>query len=119
LELMNDFKRVRFLSQALATLAFIAIGVGVWFAVVAGGGTKPKAQAAATTTPALTHEAYALLYTDSVVHKTRISVLNKWPKPPYQTYHAGQQRCFEWWDKPVALYNLCFVKGLLSDKAIE
>ena len=54
-----------------------------------------------------TAEAYA---TATVLH-TKISVLDKWPKP-YQIYHdAYFHRCYEWWDKPLFLYNLCFDRG--------
>jgi hypothetical protein len=69
----------------------------------------------------LSHAAYAKLYHSAVLGHTTSAVLKEWPSPPYQRYHSGSGLvCFEWWDKPVALYNLCFnSKGVLEDKAIE
>jgi hypothetical protein len=85
----------------------VAAGLAVWLT----GGAKSS--------PAPSHRAFAALYHRAVIRKTRIGVLEEWP-PPYQTFHDQyQHRCFQWWDKPVALYVLCFKNGLLIDKAIE
>ena len=70
--------------------------------------------------PAATHRAYAELFANATVLQTRISVLAKWPKP-YQVYHdAYFHRCYEWWDKPLFLYNLCFDRttGVLVNKEL-
>ena len=70
--------------------------------------------------PAATHRAYAELFANANVLQTRISVLDKWPKP-YQIYHdAYFHKCYEWWDKPLFLYNLCFDRnnGLLVNKEL-
>jgi|SRR5580658_9389970 hypothetical protein len=121
MQVLNDIRRFPFLSQLVAVIVCVAIGLAVWFAVTANGGKTPRAGAVTTSSslPRLSHRAYALLYADALVHKTRISVLAKWPRPPYQHYRAGDQNCYEWYDRPVALYNLCFVNGLLTDKEIE
>jgi hypothetical protein len=70
--------------------------------------------------PAATHRAYAELFASATILQTRISVLDRWPKP-YQIYHdAYFHKCYEWWDKPLFLYNLCFDKtnGLLVNKEL-
>ena len=102
----------------------VAVAGGIYWA--AGGNAGKKTAATTTSAPAasthpatLSHRQYALLYLQAVLHKTRISVLKEWPSPPYQHYSSGNQTCYEWWDKPVALYNLCFHNGVLSLKAIE
>lgn len=116
------------------SLRFFLAGAIV-FVVVAGGAVggivwatsdgknsriTTTSSASATHPASLSHRQYALLYTDAVIHKTRISVLVHWPTPPYQHYTVGgNQNCYEWWDKPIALYNLCFRNGVLSTKAIE
>jgi hypothetical protein len=91
----------------------IAVAGGILWAATSG-------VAATSSRPTkLTHRQYALLYVHAILHKTRISVLKQWPSPPYQHYTSGNQTCYEWWDKPIALYNLCFHNGVLSLKAIE
>ena len=108
---------------------FVAIGAFVVVLAVAEGIRRP-AETAATTgprrprrqarrNPQLSHRPFALLYLGAIVHKSRVSILKKWPSPPYQQFTSGPQTCYEWWDKPVALYNLCFQNGLLTTKAIE
>jgi hypothetical protein len=116
-------------SGIAVVVVIAAAALGIWWAISGGGGNATSTTTpTATTAPApaggghptgLSHRQYALLYLQAVVHKTRISVLGHWPSPPYQHYSSGNQTCYEWWDKPVALYNLCFVKGVLSLKAIE
>jgi hypothetical protein len=68
--------------------------------------------------PSPTHFAYRQLFDAAVVGQTKISVLSQWPKP-YQTYTATPDQCFEWYDQHVALYNLCFLNGVLHAKDLE
>jgi hypothetical protein len=91
-------------------LAVIALLVGLIIALSPGNKKAPP-----------THAAYARLFQQAVVRKTRISVLDQWPKPPYQTFRGeGQDQCFEWLDQRVALYDLCFEKnGILVRKDIH
>ena len=70
-------------------------------------------------TPPLSHVAYARLWVRTTIGSPRAEVLSDWPKHPYQSYLDGfQNQCFEWWDKPLNLYNLCFRKGILITKSI-
>jgi hypothetical protein len=93
---------------AVAIVA-LAVGLGVWLSTQS---TKP---------PPLTDVAYARLFNRAVVHRTRIDVLDQWPKPPYQTFHDNfRDQCFEWLDSPAkAVYTLCFKNGLLAIKSTE
>ena len=93
--------------------AAVVVGLAIGLPLGLGGGkTAPKVTG-------LSHTAYAQLYQAAVLRQTTISVLGRWPKPAYQSYRDGRgDQCFEWYDKPVALYNLCFRHGLLVDKAI-
>jgi hypothetical protein len=89
--------------------AVVLVGVVVALVVGLGGGSSK---------PALTHVAFARLWTRTVIGTPRNTVLSSWPKP-YQTYPDGfRNQCFEWWDKPLSLYNLCFHKGVLVTKSI-
>jgi hypothetical protein len=115
----------RFLAVGLAVFV-VVVGAVIGGIVLATSGGGKRAPATATTTAAarthpahLSHRELALLYTGAVLYKTRISVLAQWPTPPYQHYISGKQDCYEWWDKPIALYNLCFRNGVLTTKAIE
>jgi hypothetical protein len=92
---------------AVAIVA-LAVGLGVWFST-------------RSTQPTLTSAAYAQLYSRAVVHKTRIRVLDQWPKPPYQSFHDNfDDQCFQWLDSPAkALYTLCFKRGLLAIKSTD
>jgi hypothetical protein len=105
----------------LALVAIVGAALGAWYATRGSGGSGSGVTAVSTqaVTPVLSHRQYALLYLGAILKKTKISVLNQWPKPPYQHYHAGSEDCYEWWDRPIALYNLCFENGILTDKAIE
>jgi hypothetical protein len=105
----------------LALMVIVGAGLGAWYGTRGSGGNSSGVTAASSqaSLPVLSHRQYALLYLGAVLKKTKIGVLNQWPKPPYQHYHSGNEDCYEWWDKPVALYNLCFVNGILTDKAIE
>jgi hypothetical protein len=92
------------IGAAVVVIVALAVGLTLWL-------TSDDEQ-----TP-LSHEAYAQLYDRAVLQQTRIAVIDDWPKPPYQDFHDNaQNRCFEWWDKPVALYTLCFKNGLLASK---
>jgi len=113
---------------AFVVVAAAAVALIVWAtrgsngptATPAGAATAGAATSASSQHPAkLSHRQYALLYLHAVLHKTRIDVLKEWPSPPYQHYSSGTQTCYEWWDKPIALYNLCFRNGVLTLKAIE
>jgi hypothetical protein len=105
----------------LALFVIVGAGLGAWYGTRGSGanGSSVTAVRMQATMPLLSHRQYALLYLNAVISKTRISVLNNWPKPPYQHYRSGHEDCYEWWDKPIALYNLCFENGILTDKAIE
>jgi hypothetical protein len=114
----------RLLLVALVAVVVLAgAGVGAWYATRGNDGhtaaSSPPGIATQTGGPTLSHRAFALLYLSATVEKTRIGVLKQWPNPPYQHYTAGKQECYEWWDKPIALYNLCFENGVLTTKAIE
>jgi hypothetical protein len=95
--------------KLVIAVSVVVIGVAVGLAVgLSGGGSKPT----------LTHVAYARLWTRTVIGTPRTTVLSNWPKP-YQTYPDGfKNQCFEWWDRPLSLYNLCFRKGVLVTKSI-
>ena len=46
-------------------------------------------------------------------------MLARWPKKPYQHYVDNlKDECFEWQDKPLYLYNLCFKGGVLRSKEL-
>ncbi len=113
----NPFRRTGAALSGLILVAVAVIAFVVWDAT--RGNSNHATTTTGTSTPQLSEVAYGLLFNAAVVHKTRINVLSQWPKPPYQTYTSGPETCFEWWDKPVALYNLCFLNGLLVDKSIE
>jgi hypothetical protein len=69
-------------------------------------------------TPQLNHVAYARLWIKTSLGSRQDVVLPEWPKP-YQTYSDGtKNECYEWWDRPLSLYNLCFKKGVLVAKSI-
>jgi hypothetical protein len=95
----------------IAIVAVVVIaGASVALAVgLSGGGS----------TPTLTHVAFARLYTETAIGDSRTKVMSEWPKKPYQTYSDGfKNQCFEWWDRPLSLYNLCFRKGVLVTKSL-
>jgi hypothetical protein len=77
-------------------------------------GSSPKSDRPSS----LTHLGYATLWQETVAGHTKITILNKWPKP-YQHYSDGTGNdCYEWDDKPLRLYNLCFKNGLLVSKSL-
>lgn len=105
---MANGTRVRLIVVAAAVIVVAAIvGITVW-ATSSGSPSNPSP----------THFAYRQLFNSAVVGETKISVLSQWPKP-YQTYTAAPDQCFEWYDNHVALYNLCFLKGVLHAKDLE
>jgi hypothetical protein len=92
---------------AIAVFAAVAVGLTVW--LTRGDDSEPQ----------LSHEAYAQLYDDAIVGKTRYeAVVEQWPKEPYQDFHdSNGNRCLEWYDEPVFLYDLCFdEEGVLANK---
>ena len=116
--------RSRLFFVALGAVVVLAsVGLGAWYATRGNGGdsaaSSPQGVSTQTSGLKLSHRAFALLYLSAKLNKTRIGVLKQWPNPPYQHYTAGKQECYEWWDKPIALYNLCFENGVLTTKAIE
>ncbi len=68
--------------------------------------------------PTPSHLAFRQLFDSAVVGQTKISVISQWPKP-YQIYTAKPDECYEWYDTQVALYNLCFLNGVLHAKDLE
>ena len=88
----------------------VALVVGVTVALTTGG----------TAAKPVTHQQYAQLFANAEIQRTKLRVLSTWPKP-YQTYHdAYLNRCYEWWDNPIAIYSLCFDRksGTLVNKDI-
>ena len=83
----------------------LAVGLTLW---LTRGGAKPPPS----------HEEYALLFRTAARRQSQSAVLKRWPEP-YNTYHdGGGNRCYEWFDKGVALYNLCFKNGKLFSKEL-
>ncbi len=96
----------------------IIAGVVLVLAGLAAGLTVALTSSSASTT--VSHKEYAQLFASATIAQTKITVLNQWPKP-YQIYHDGFfHRCYEWYDKPLFLYNLCFDRstGLLVNKEL-
>jgi hypothetical protein len=104
---MANGTRIRLVVVAGAVIVVAAIVAITVFATSKG-----------TTNPSPTHFAYRQLFNSAVVGTTKISVLKQWPKP-YQVYTAKPDQCFEWYDNHVALYNLCFLNGVLHAKDLE
>jgi hypothetical protein len=99
-------------------MKLIIAGAVVVVAGLAAGLAIALTSSSASTT--VSHKEYAQLFAKATVMHTKITVLNDWPKP-YQIYHDGYlHRCYEWWDKPLFLYNLCFDRsnGLLVNKEL-
>jgi len=82
--------------------------------------TTTQATSTGAEPAALTDAQYIELFAQTKVGTTTTKILSSWPKP-YQTYlDQFGHHCYEWYDKPRALYNLCFtVKGVLVAKQIE
>jgi hypothetical protein len=65
----------------------------------------------------VSHSDYARLWQETHVGDRKETVLERWPKPPYQHYTDNlRDDCFEWSDEPIYLYNLCFSGGVLRSK---
>jgi|SRR5579862_8317269 len=99
-------------------MKLIIAGAVVVVAGLAAGLTVALTSSGASTT--VSHKEYAQLFAVATVSQTKITVLNQWPKP-YQIYHDGfMHRCYEWYDKPLFLYNLCFDRstGVLVNKEL-
>ena len=100
--------RARLVIVAAAVLIIaIVVGITVW-----------ATTSSSTSTAVPTHLEYRQLFDSAVVGKTTLSVLSEWPKP-YQVYSAKPDQCYEWYDNHVALYNLCFLNGVLHAKDLE
>jgi len=101
------------LARVLLIVGIVAIAglaVGLVLAFTGGGKAKPK----------LSHDAYMRIYSRAVPGRTKISLIDQLPKPPYQRYHDNfHDTCFQWLDKPVGLYNYCFRNGTLVIKDLE
>ena len=118
---LSKLSRRNALLIGAAAVLILGLGIGLPLGLSSSGSSHPRGSTAPTPTSQLSHAAYARLYRSATLGKTTTDVLSRWPKPPYQRYHSGSGLlCYEWFDKPVALYNLCFNgKGVLEDKAIE
>ncbi len=92
----------------VAAVVVVGLIVGITVLATSNGSSNPSP----------THFAYRQLFDEAVVGRTKISVLSDWPKP-YQVYTAKPDQCFEWYDNHVALYNLCFLNGVLHAKDLE
>jgi hypothetical protein len=91
-------------------VAVVALGVGIGLWVSSSGTTSTSGTAG--------RASYATLWREAVAGKTRMDVLRRWPKP-YQHYVDGNANdCYEWEQKPVKLYNLCFKHGVLQTKSL-
>jgi hypothetical protein len=121
-QLKGRWSRGRLAIAAGVALVVVGLAVGLPLGLRSSSHHAAATSSGSTAgTGKLSHAAYARLYHAAVLGQTTSAVLKQWPSPPYQRYHSGSGLlCYEWWDKPVALYNLCFNgKGLLEDKAIE
>ncbi len=99
-------------------MRLIVVAVAVLVVALIVGITVLATSSSSSSTPVPTHIAYRQLFDSAVVGQTKLSVLSQWPKP-YQTYTATPDQCFEWYDTHVALYNLCFLHGVLHAKDLE
>jgi hypothetical protein len=118
---LSNLSRRSAILIGVAVIVVLGLGIGLPLGLSSSGSSSGQTLTATTSTSHLSHDAYARLYGAATLGKTTTNVLNRWPKPPYQRYRSGSGLlCYEWFDKPVALYNLCFNgKGVLTDKAIE
>jgi hypothetical protein len=101
----------RLVAVAAVAVAALGIGIGLW---ISSGGSTSSADRAGSGSPV----GYGGLWQKAVVGKTRIDVLSLWPKP-YQHYSDGTANdCYEWNQRSVKLYNLCFKNGVLASKSL-
>ncbi len=103
-------------SNGTRTRAIVVVAAVIVVALIVG--ITVLATKKGSSNPSPTHFAYRQLFAAAVVGQTKISVLSQWPKP-YQIYTAKPDQCFEWYDNHVALYNLCFLNGVLHAKDLE
>jgi hypothetical protein len=94
----------------------IVVAVAVLIVALIVGITVLATKSSSKPTPS--HLAFRQLFDSAVVGQTKISVISQWPKP-YQVYSAKPDECYEWYDSKVALYNLCFLNGVLHAKDLE
>jgi hypothetical protein len=108
------------LLAGVVSVVVVAVGVGLALTVLRSGGSKTSASQIQTAPgPQPNPKAYAALYNRATEGTTTLAgVLKLWPKP-YQIYSDNQgERCYEWFDRPSVLYNLCFKKGILNSKGL-
>jgi hypothetical protein len=110
------------LAIGAAGLAAVAIAVVLATSLTDGGETKrggATTQASDADSTQLSHADYARLWKRTRVGESKSTVLARWPKKPYQHYSDNlKDDCFEWLDKPLYLYNLCFKGGVLRSKSL-
>ena len=90
-------------------LALVAVAAGLSAFLMSRGG-KGTTQSTGVT--------YAQLWRGTQIGSSMPVVLARWPKPYQKSADGSQQQCFEWWDKPTYLYNLCFKSGVLISRDI-
>ena len=104
--------------RARTTIAVSGVvGIAVALALV-GWLVASRDNSASDRLASLSHSGYAQLWQQAVAGHSTTQILNDWPKP-YQHYSDGSGNdCYEWDDKPVRLYNLCFKHGVLVSKSL-
>ncbi len=97
------------IAVAVAVVAAVALAVVLTVSLTSSSKPAPLSPAA-----------YVQLFAAATVGKTQLStVLDTWPKEPYQDFHDGSgNHCLEWFDRARSiLYDLCFDKaGALISK---
>jgi hypothetical protein len=115
--------RARIIAVASSGALLVVLGVVIWLGTRDGdaGQTRTTNRTTASTSLARSEVApadatrIATLFRATIVKRTPIGILRKWPKP-YQVYHDQfSNRCYEWKSGRL-LYNLCFKDGLLALK---
>jgi hypothetical protein len=101
----------RWLAVGAVVSVAAAAAVALTITLTGGGGQNEPGSGQ------LSHAEFARLWQETHVGESREAVLARWPKPAYQHYTDNlKDDCFEWSDKPVYLYNLCFFGGVLRSK---
>jgi hypothetical protein len=109
------------LAAGAAVLAAVVVAVVLAVVLTGGGGSGGggTTEAGRADSTQLSHAEYARLWTATRVGEARSKVLARWPEEPYQHYSDNlKDECFEWLDKPIYLYNLCFRDGVLRSKSV-
>ena len=89
----------------------LALALLGWFVASRGSSTSDHPDS-------LSHSGYAKLWEEAVAGRSTTRILTEWP-PPYQHYTDGNANdCYEWDDRPVRLYNLCFKHKILVSKSL-